>query len=102
MIKRVYIAGKITGIPLDEAEEKFSIAQALLEEHGYEAVNPLEEGKKIDYPTYEKYILQGLNLLSSCDTICFLPDWERSRGAVLEEHYARITKKNVIYLESIL
>ena len=41
---KIYISGKITGLPLEETRRKFADAQALLEEIGFEVVNPMEEG----------------------------------------------------------
>lgn len=39
---RVYIAGKVSGLPLHEVTMKFGTAQKELERMGFEVVNPLE------------------------------------------------------------
>lgn len=38
--------------------------------------------------TWEDYIAGDLIMLSRCDGIIMIPDWQRSRGAELERRYA--------------
>jgi nucleoside 2-deoxyribosyltransferase len=40
-MKKIYIAGKVTGLPIEEVSDKFKTAQQALEEKGFTAVNPL-------------------------------------------------------------
>lgn len=35
-----------------------------------------------------RYLLGDLEILSKCDAIVMTPDWERSKGATKERHYA--------------
>lgn len=37
----VYIAGKVTGLPIIEVTHKFGHAQKMLEDEGFEVINPL-------------------------------------------------------------
>ena len=39
---RIYISGKISGLPLDDVKVRFADAKSFLDEIGFEAVNPLE------------------------------------------------------------
>lgn len=41
---RIYISGKISGLPYKEAEQRFEDAEALLTELGFEVINPLKNG----------------------------------------------------------
>ena len=41
---KIYVSGKITGLPIEEAKQRFANSQALLESIGFEVVNPLEFG----------------------------------------------------------
>ena len=38
---RVYIAGKVTGLPIGEVYTKFGAAEFWLKQQGYDVVNPL-------------------------------------------------------------
>jgi hypothetical protein len=42
MKKKIYIAGKVTGLPQQEVIIKFAELQVGLESCGYEVINPLE------------------------------------------------------------
>ncbi len=39
---KIYISGKISGLPLEEARDKFQLAENRLRMGGYEPVNPLK------------------------------------------------------------
>ena len=87
--KRVYIAGRITGVPLFKL--CFSVAAFTLVFRGYEPVNPAS----IDFgpdetknATWEDYMRVCLPMLATCDYIYLLPGWEDSRGARLEKQIA--------------
>lgn len=41
---RIYISGKISGLPYDEVQERFNGAEDLLTELGFEVANPLKNG----------------------------------------------------------
>lgn len=41
---KIYVSGKISGLPIEEAKQRFADSQALLESIGFEVVNPLEFG----------------------------------------------------------
>lgn len=85
--KRIYIAGKVTGLPLHEVSMKFGTAQKKLMSEGYEVVNPLNHiESNMDWDKAMKICFE---LLANCDAIYMLHDWEVSKGAVLEHAKAK-------------
>lgn len=85
---KIYISGKITGLPLQEARQRFDDAQALLEEIGFEAVNPMEKGLPAD-ATWEQHMVKDFELLLTCSAIYMLDGWMNSTGAQIEYDAAR-------------
>ena len=85
---KVYIAGKITGDP--EYHEKFRRVQEEAEAKGYIALNPavLPEGM-----TAADYMRICFAMIDTADVVAFLPDYEKSRGAMLERDYCLYTRK---------
>jgi hypothetical protein len=95
-MKRIYISGKITGLPINDVRAKFAEAKKDLEKQGYQAISPLETG--IPYSaTWETHLVADIILLVGCDAIYMLSDWENSKGATLERNIAEATGKEIIY-----
>jgi hypothetical protein len=86
-MKKIYIAGKVTGEPLQEVTMKFGSAQKKIEELGFEVVNPLEVvgDFKCDWETAMKRCIKAL---LDCDGMVILPDWKDSTGAKIERQLA--------------
>lgn len=95
MTKRIYIAGPITGVK--GYADRFKRAEQILEEAGHEPISPVGEE---DGYAYRDYINRGLSKLATCDAICLLPGWSRSRGAMLEKKYAETVKLPVYFIDS--
>lgn len=100
-MKRVYVAGPMSGLP-DLNFPAFHREAARLRAEGFDAVNPAEINGGAD----ELVAMAGMDDLQlaahwracmrndiahlvTCDAIVMLPGWERSRGATLEHHIAR-------------
>lgn len=81
-MKRIYIAGPMTGLP-EFNVPAFRAAAVLLRLRGLEVVNPAELGGGTDKP-WEFYMRQSLKAMLDCDSICLLPGWASSRGATIE------------------
>lgn len=85
-MKRVYIAGKITGLIREEFLENFSRAEVEIRASGNIPINP---SRLYVYDlSYEDYIKIDRILLRSCDEIYMLSNWKDSPGARKEWEWA--------------
>ena len=94
--KRLYISGGITGVP--NYRERFAAAEYFLEFMGFEGVSPVLnfmpecDGSCVETPTNPRsnghvwtcWLRADLIGMLQCDGVITLPEWEKSRGAVLE------------------
>lgn len=83
MKARIYIAGKVTGLPWEPTVAKFAAAKLLLEARGVEAVNPIELVNDPHAP-WEEAMRICLLALKDCTGIYMLPCSVDSRGAQIE------------------
>ena len=95
MDKRVYISGKITGLPFDEVVDAFEAAGKQIEAWGYTPVDPTLI--QIYDLTYEEYMRIDFVLLESCDAIYMMKNWGDSPGARRELEHAQKIGKEIIY-----
>ena len=91
---KVYIAGKVSGLPKGETFIKFAQAEYWLRQQGHETVNPLR--LCLSSWTWEQCMRVCIPELMKCDAICLLHDWAESRGAVWEYHDAQMLKMPVM------
>jgi hypothetical protein len=98
---KVYISGKITGLPMDHVIEKFEAAeQWLIKEGHYDIVNPV----KLDHSAnteqdWALFMKTDLKAFLDCDAILMLPCWPSSDGANLELLIARQLRYDIFWLE---
>lgn len=84
--KKVYIAGKVTGLDYKDVYLKFQTAQLKLEACGFEVYNPLHHvDEDCDWNLAMKICLKAL---IDCDYIHLLHDWNESAGATIEKELA--------------
>jgi hypothetical protein len=84
---KIYISGKITGLPFPEVEAKFQSAEELLEELDLVPVNPLRNGLTKTH-SWDEHIIRDVGILLRCDGILMLDNWESSDGAMIERYIA--------------
>jgi nucleoside 2-deoxyribosyltransferase len=97
-MKKVYISGKITGIET-EAIELFSNAEKILENAGFDSVNPMKLEHNHD-KKWESYMKEDIKALLDCDYIFMLTNWMESPGALIEHKIANYLGIEVFYEKS--
>jgi len=96
---RIYISGKISGLPYEEVKAKFDKAESDLSARGNDVVSPIKTFIPYNSPR-ESHMLLDTILLLGCDAVYMLSDWIYSRGATLEKCMAESTGKQIIYEET--
>ena len=84
---KIYISGKITGLPYDEVVRKFGEAERRIHATQNIPVNPLRNGVHIS-ADWVKHMEADIRMLMTCDAILLLPDWKDSPGARIEKTIA--------------
>jgi hypothetical protein len=87
MYKKIYLSGKITGLPYEEALKKFSLAENIAKTMALEVINPMTIEHNHDL-SWESYMKQDLKALLDCDSIYMLNNWTDSKGAIIEHKLA--------------
>ena len=80
---RIYIAGKVNGLPnykeyFDKAKDKFT-------KEGHLVMSPADLPEGFDY---DYYLPICYKMMDACDTVYFLSNWRDSKGAKCEYDYA--------------
>ena len=91
---RVYISGKVSGLPRREVARKFGMAAYEIALGDNTPVNPLDNGLKPERP-WLLHMVVDIAMLARCDAICMLPDWRHSRGARIEHRIARLLRLRI-------
>lgn len=92
MKKKIYIAGKITG--LKDYKKNFDRAEVELKKQGHVVVNPSVVPEGLNYDDYMNICTA---MLKACDTIYMLNNWKDSTGAKIEHQIAELSGKEIIY-----
>lgn len=99
-MKRIYIAGPMTGLP-EFNFPAFNAAAALLRGLGFEVENPAENPTP-ECGSWLAYMRMAVCQVANVDAVVLLPGWERSRGASVEFHLAEGLGLPVMTLEKAL
>lgn len=83
---KVYIIGKITGLPREYVVEKFRKAEDKLKSAGMVVVNPVNLVP--EDTTWNAAMRTCIGELVKCDAVALLSDWSRSAGGKLEAEIA--------------
>jgi len=81
---RVYIAGKMTGLP-EMGYPAFHTEAARLRAIGYVVENPAENHEQDSWLAYMRV---SIRQMLTCDSVALLPNWKQSRGARIEHGIA--------------
>lgn len=90
-MKKIYISGRISGLPIEVARGRFAAAEAYLHERypDAEIFNPMKFCTYTPEKKWQDYMHVCLSALEQCDTLVLLPNWYQSNGAQCEYYYAR-------------
>jgi hypothetical protein len=100
MAKTAYIAGKISGLDIEQARAKFEFAEQHLTEKGYTVINPMKLPHNHD-KSWEAYMKECVAAMVYADVVYLLPCWHLSDGARIEKDIAHKLKINVkLFVES--
>lgn len=98
-IKKIYISGKITGLPINEVIGKFQAAELKIRRFGFEPVSPLRNGLPLE-ADWADQMGKDIALLLRADAIYMLPDWRQSEGATIEYLIARQRRMRIFLAET--
>lgn len=95
-MEKLYISGKISGLAFKDVFHNFDRGEKRAVALGYEPVSPLDNGLPFDAP-YDEHMKRDLEMLSNCDAILMLGNWQQSAGARAELACAMRLGLNVIF-----
>lgn len=96
---KIYISGPVTGHPISQVRADFAAAADKIRKAGHEPVNPclLQDILAPETTSWEQYMEAALGLLRACESIYFLPRWEKSKGCRAEYYEAMSGRKTIFY-----
>ena len=92
---RVYIAGPMSGLP-DFNYPAFNQAEDVLRDLGFYPRNPAKNGLPAG-SAWSDHMRADIRMLTTCDAVFMLKDWQQSRGATLEHHIAQTLGLHIVY-----
>ncbi len=94
VIKKFYIAGKITGLEREQYVANFKEIEDAIKEREFVAINPtcLPEGLQ-----HHEYMHICYGMIDIADAIYFQENWMSSAGAVMEYEYAKAKGKELFF-----
>lgn len=95
-MRRVYIAGPMTGLP-EKNYPAFRAMAALLRAQGFTVISPAEIWPLDAVGTWADFMRKDLAAMLTCDVVQLLPGWRKSKGARIERLVARWLGLEVIY-----
>lgn len=93
---KIYIAGKITGLPRCAVQYKFCMAAFALKVQGHTVFMPSVLPMYENVP-HEDYMHVCYAMIDICDAVYMLADWQQSKGARMELQYAADWGKKILY-----
>lgn len=99
-MKRLYVAGPMTGLPHFNFPA-FHAAAAFLRAAGFEVDNPAENPAP-PCGSWLGYMRMAVAQVAKADALVVLPGWEKSNGAFVEVQLARGLGLKVLTLEEAM
>lgn len=96
---KIYISGKISGLPVNEVVAKFQAAERKIRKFGQTPINPLENGLPIE-AEWADQMGKDIAQLLRADAIYMLSDWRQSEGATIEYLIARQRRMRIFLAET--
>lgn len=93
---KVYVAGKVTGLPNSEVFRKFNGSVRTLKKDGHAVMSPAVLVLNEDFE-HEDYMHVCFAMIDVCDAVFMQRDWRDSEGARMEREYATDHRKRIIY-----
>lgn len=93
--KTIYIGGKVTGLSRIEASHKFGAVQRPLIQEGHRTIVPLDIVPKD--ASWEVAMRICIAALMTADELHLLPNWNESRGAMIERDIAMKLNIPIVY-----
>ena len=91
----IYLSGRVCGLNYQNVVAKFRARQLELEAYGFNVINPCEAVPfEISQDTARR---ASIRLLSTCEYICMLPDWEQ--GDFCRTEFAIAVKLGITPME---
>lgn len=81
-MKKMYIAGKVTGLPLEDVQKNFQQGEQVAKSMWYYPVVPVYHIP--DDEPWDKAMRTALKLMLDCDAVLLLNNYSTSRGALIE------------------
>ena len=98
---KLYIAGKISGLPKKEYKANFNKAEKSLRKLGHEVVNPTKLPHNHDQ-SWESFMKEDLTEMLKCDAVILLHNWRDSMGAQIERKVASLLNMKIYDLTIFL
>jgi len=99
MSKKIYLAGRVTGLPEKEVEAKFANKTKQLTEQGHSVYNPVGQlwAAGLKHEPWDVLMKAAIPMMLQCDELHLLPCWKESKGARLERDIAHRLDMPIIY-----
>lgn len=98
---KLYLSGPMSNVK-DLNKPLFNKRAKELRAKGYKVVNPPELDFKEPKRTWEDCLRRDLTYVVECDAVATLPNWRKSRGALLEIYVAKALSMPVHSVEHYL
>ena len=93
MIKKFYVSGKISGIPIEIAKQNFYFACKVLKKYHKAdiVIKPF-----LGLENWLCYMINDIRAQRKCTHSAFQKNWINSKGAVIEYFFAKFIFKQII------